>query len=315
MDDERRPSRPDHDPARPDVVLFNGGAVRVAAAPRAAAGSAGRVGSLPATARGAADCRGSRLVLDNDRLDLAVARGAAYYGMVRRGQGVRIAAGLARTYYIGVEAAKRGSRRAPGRSPEAFASRSPLTAAPSAWCRRASSRGTTSTSPSGVSTCLVSEPAEFPLFVSSTRLTDKPGELVPIDREQMTPLPPIRTVLRTRKKGEAETVSVDLHARLTEIGTLDLWCSEIGGRRSWRLQFDVRSATQTDLAAHQSQAEGEGVVDEAIWQECQTLIAGHVRPRPATPTSPKAGQAAGGGHRQRAATTGPRRSAGGFGRR
>ncbi len=43
------------------------------------------------------------ILLDNDRLDLAVARGAAYYGMVRRGQGVRIAAGLARTYYIGVE--------------------------------------------------------------------------------------------------------------------------------------------------------------------------------------------------------------------
>ena len=45
---------------------------------------------------------GEPIVLDNDRLDLAVARGAAYYGMVRRGQGVRIAAGLARTYYIGV---------------------------------------------------------------------------------------------------------------------------------------------------------------------------------------------------------------------
>ena len=29
------------------------------------------------------------IVLDNDRLDLAVARGAAYYGMVRRGLGVR----------------------------------------------------------------------------------------------------------------------------------------------------------------------------------------------------------------------------------
>ena len=43
-------------------------------------------------------------VLDNDRLDLAVARGAAYYGMVRRGEGVRIAANLARSYYIGVEA-------------------------------------------------------------------------------------------------------------------------------------------------------------------------------------------------------------------
>ena len=65
---------------------------------------------------------------------------------------------------------------------------------------------------------------------------------------------------------------VHLHARLTEIGTLDLWCSEIAGRRSWRLQFDVRSATQTDVAAHESAAESEGFVDEAVWQACQSLI-------------------------------------------
>ena len=119
---------------------------------------------------------------------------------------------------------------------------------------------------------LVSEPVEFPLYVSSTRLTDRPGELVPVDREQMTPLPPIRTVMRARKKGEAETVGVNLHARLTEIGTLDLWCSEVEGKRSWRLQFDVRSATQTDMAAHESAAESEGFVDEATWQECRAAI-------------------------------------------
>ena len=45
----------------------------------------------------------SPVILDNDRLDLAVARGAAYYGMVRRGEGVKIAANLARSYYIGIE--------------------------------------------------------------------------------------------------------------------------------------------------------------------------------------------------------------------
>jgi hypothetical protein len=88
----------------------------------------------------------------------------------------------------------------------------------------------------------------------------------------MTPLPPIHTVLRTRKKSDAETVDVNLHARLTEIGTLDLWCSEIGGRRSWRLQFDVRSTTQTDIAAHESEAENEGFVDEATWLTCLSLI-------------------------------------------
>jgi hypothetical protein len=201
----------------------------------------------------------SPLVLDNDRLDLAVARGAAYYGMVRRGLGVRIAAGLARTYYIGVEAA-----------PASEASAEPVG---QAICLL----------PAGIEPgqdcelsdrpfeLLVSEPVEFPLFVSSTRLTDKPGELVPVDRERMTPLPPIRTVLQTRRRSD-RSIQVHLHARLTEIGTLDLWCSEVGGRGSWRLQFDIRSATQTDVAAHTGAAEREGFVDEATWEATRALI-------------------------------------------
>jgi hypothetical protein len=88
----------------------------------------------------------------------------------------------------------------------------------------------------------------------------------------MTPLAPIRTVLKTSKKGETGTIAVNLHARLTEIGTLDLWCSQVDGRRSWRLQFDVRSATQTDVAVHQTAAEREGLLDEAVWQRCASLV-------------------------------------------
>jgi molecular chaperone DnaK (HSP70) len=89
-------SRDDHDPARPDVVLFNGGffAAKVL-----------RERLLDVLKSWFPEPGGgdwAPLVLDHDRLDLAVARGAAYYGMVRRGQGVRIAASLARSYYIGV---------------------------------------------------------------------------------------------------------------------------------------------------------------------------------------------------------------------
>ena len=35
-------------------------------------------------------------------IQLAVSEGAAYYGMVRRGRGVRITGGSPRTYYVGV---------------------------------------------------------------------------------------------------------------------------------------------------------------------------------------------------------------------
>ena len=37
-------------------------------------------------------------VLDNDSVESSVARGAAYYGQVRRGIGLRVGAGSARTY-------------------------------------------------------------------------------------------------------------------------------------------------------------------------------------------------------------------------
>ena len=40
-------------------------------------------------------------MLTNASLDLAVAFGAAYYGVVRRGGGIRIGGGTARSYYVG----------------------------------------------------------------------------------------------------------------------------------------------------------------------------------------------------------------------
>lgn len=251
----------DHDTARPDIVLFNGGLF-------ASEQIRGRLldtigdwfGDKNEPLAGFAT-PWQPIVLANERLDLAVARGAAYYGMVRRGRGVRIAAGLARTYYIGVESDE--SAETESSEPQAAAvCLLPAGAEPGhdidLTQRRFDLR--------------VSSPVEFPLYVSSTRLTDKPGDLVAVDREQMTPLPPMRTVLRKRKKSQTDTVAVNLHARLTEIGTLDLWCGQIDGPRNWRLQFDVRSATQTDMAAHQSDAESQGFVDESTWEECERLI-------------------------------------------
>jgi hypothetical protein len=252
------------DPARPDIILFNGGVFEshllrerlVQCLTAWFVPSKSSSGTLNPDAR----TLNPPLVLDNDRLDLAVARGAAYYGMVRRGEGVKIAASLARTYYIGVES-----------DPPAALCLVPASAEP----------GQTIDLPDRQFELLVSEPVEFPLYISSIRLTDKPGELVPVDPEQMTPLPPIRTALKTRSRRERGAVGVRLHGKLTEIGTLDLWCSEIGGERSWRLQFDVRSATQTDIAAHSSDAETEGFLDESVVATCRSVLEDTFGPRAA----------------------------------
>lgn len=241
---DRISDSPRVDPARPDVLLFNGGVFASSQLRQRL------IDVIHAWFRDA-DPNWSLTVLDHERLDLAVAKGAAYYGMVRRGEGVRIAAGLARTYYVGVA------------EPRA-----------SAVCL----------APAGIEPgeeidlsqrkfeVLVSQPIEFPLYYSSVRLNDLPGDVVAIDREQLTALPPIRTVLKTDKQSQTDRLTVALQARLNEIGTLDLWCRELDGKRAWKLMFDVRSATQTDVAAHESAAEALGIVAEDQRQAAEAVV-------------------------------------------
>lgn len=252
----------DHDPARPDLVLFNGGffaspvlrgrLLEVLASWFAHQPDAQARQINPSTFSAGMSAWQPH-VLDNERLDLAVAQGAAYYGMVRRGVGVRISAGLARTYYLGV-ADQDGESAAVCLMPAGV------------------EEGQTVRLADRQFDLAIREPVEFPIYVSSTRLTDQPGALLPVDAEQMTALPPIRTVLESTKTGGGAAVKVELHARLTEIGTLDLWCGQVAGPRTWRLQFDVRAATETDRAAHRGRGETEGVFDEAVIGRCREAI-------------------------------------------
>jgi hypothetical protein len=235
--------------ARPDIVLFNGGFFASSLLRKRL------VDVLSSWFSTESQEKWLPVVLDNDRLDLAVSRGATYYGMVRRGEGVRIAANLARSYYVEVESES-------GTESAQAVCLVPGNAEPGQIIKLDDLK----------LELAISQPVEFSLFVSSTRLTDQPGEIVTINREQMKPLPPIRTVLRTDRRNQTGAVPVTLNAHLSEIGTIDLWCQAEHGDHRWRLQFDVRSATQTDMVAHESQAEVEGFVDEATWQACQQVI-------------------------------------------
>jgi molecular chaperone DnaK (HSP70) len=241
----------DHDPARPDLVLFNGGLFE---SPRLRQRLLDVLQSWFAdNAHGAAVGQPwTPTVLENARLDLAVARGAAYYGTVRRGRGVRIRGGLAHSYYLGVESA----------------------AGASAICLLPAGveEGQTVDLPGRRFDLLIRQPVEFPLYYSATRTTDKPGQLVQVDSEQLTALPPIRTVLASGRSAAAANVSVELHAKLTEIGTLEIWCSEAAGQRTWRLQFDVRAASQAAAARHEGIAERQGVLDDQTIDACRAHI-------------------------------------------
>ncbi len=234
--------------AKPDVVLFNGGFF---------ASSILRDTVIQQISKWfqTEDPNWSPQLLANDRLDLAVARGAAYYGIVRRDMGVRIAASLARSYYIGIGKNDSGEDQAicimPGNAEP----------------------GQTFTLDERQFLLTLSEPVEFSIYVSSTRLADQPGQILTIDPEQMTSLPPIRTVLRAKSRNEKRDVSVKLQIGLTEIGTIDLACLEQESDRSWQLRFDIRSTTQTDVEGHDAVGETQGYVDEQTWRECEQCIA------------------------------------------
>ncbi len=263
---------------RPDVILFNGGVFSAEILRR-------RILEAMSDWFSTESPGGWKpQLLAGDRLELAVARGAAYYGMVRRGKGVRIAAGLPRAYYLGVEC---GSPPAGAAEDQALGDESAVQSdqPQKAVCVLAAGvePGESHTVQEPQFELLLSQPVEFPLYVSTTRLTDRPGTLVPIQPEQLTLLGSLRTVLKTRKKDLARSIPVTLHARLTEIGTLDLWCAQRDGKQRWKLQFDVRRKTRVEMPTAAPQITLMSTLEEKDWEACQQVVANTFGPMGTAP--------------------------------
>ena len=174
----------------------------------------------------------ARHVLDAPDLDHAVAQGAAYYGMARRGRGVRIRSGAARSYYVGIESAMPAI---PG-----------LPAPLKALCvvPFGMEEGTSASLPDREFGLVVGEPAEFRFLSSLVRKTDRPGTLIEDwgdDLEEMSPLEVTLDVVATVAAGKDDiSVPVTLESRVTEIGTLELWCVARGGAERWKLELNIR---------------------------------------------------------------------------
>ena len=203
---------------RPDAILFNGGALT----PRILRDR------LVDVVRSwfPDDPTYTPRTLSNASLDLAVAHGAAYYGVVRRGGGIRIGGGTARSYYVGFEAES--------------AAKPWLCVVP-----RDSEEGTEIIIDRHEIDLLMGQPVAFPLASSSVRPHDQPGDLVASDPDSILGLPPLVGLMRVGRKAKAERVPVRLVSRVTEFGTVELWCQARHDDRRWRLQIQLRSAGTT----------------------------------------------------------------------
>lgn len=162
-------------------------------------------------------------------LDLAVARGAAYYSYVRRGAGVRIRGGTARSYYVAIESSMPAI---PGMEPPIQA----LCVAPFGM-----EEGSEVELPEQEFGLVVGEPVQFRFFGSSVRRQDQIGDLLDFwAPDELLELNEIQANLSPEGRQAGDVVQVRLHAMATESGTLELLAVASDGQR-WKVEFDVRS--------------------------------------------------------------------------
>lgn len=224
----------------PDYILFNGGALKPTIFQEAIVASINHW--YP---------NHSIQVLSSYSLDLAVARGAAYYGKVRRGMGVRISGGTARSYYLALDVNQEHKA---------------LTLLP-----RGCDEGTLF-EPNQTFYLTPNTPVIFQLYTSHVRLNDEQGTLIPVDLAEMHPLPPIQTVLRFGNKS-TEKIPVHLQITLTEIGTLELWLKSQKTDHKWALEFQLRRVSgQDNMLSFLDQTRNDETFDSTYLLKAETAI-------------------------------------------
>ena len=197
--------------AKPDAVLFNGGFCVPTVV---------RERITEAISRWFDDGSAWRpKILSNEAMSSAVAVGAAYYARVKRGAGLRVEAGCASTYYIGL------------RSEQGIKG---LCVLPSG-----TNEGTTLPLLDHEFVTVANRQVSFHLYSSTIRHTAH-GAIVELDAEEVHRHAPLVTLLRYGKKLNQMELAVRLSASFTEVGTLELWCESTNSPHRWRLQFELR---------------------------------------------------------------------------
>ncbi len=203
----------------PTAVLFNGGVLK--AAPIRA-----RVLELLASWNGGQPVR----ELQGFEPDLAVALGAAIYGRHRAtGRGIRIKAGAARSYYIGLETSMPAI---PGYRPPVKA----LCVVPQGM-----QEGTELLIEGREFGLVTGRVAEFRFFSSSVRSGDTPGQILPNAERELEDTGLLEIEIPALNDVPlGEVVPVRINAVVTELGILEIWMKHANSDRRWKVEFQVR---------------------------------------------------------------------------
>jgi molecular chaperone DnaK (HSP70) len=204
---------------KPTAVLFNGGVFNAAPIRR-------RVLDLLALWSNGAPVR----ELQGFQPDLAVAKGAALYGRTRAtGQGIRIKAGTARSYYIGLESSMPAI---PGFKPPIKA----ICVVPQGM-----EEGSELLIDEREFGLITGQPADFRFFASEVRSGDAPGQIIPNAERELEETARIEVTLPAIEGfPEGQAIPVVINPIVTELGNLELWMKHTGSDRRWKVDFQVR---------------------------------------------------------------------------
>ncbi len=221
--------------AKPDAILFNGGFfIPDILRHRVADVLEHWYGKRP-------------IIFENRDLDLAVSVGAAYYAHVRStGAGLLVRGGIPRAYFIELDASR-------------------------AMCLvpRGAEEGSELELDSGNLQLVANKPVAFRLYSSRTRADDKAGDVVTFsaeDRAELNLHAPLNAVLRFGKTGE-RLIAIKLGARLTEVGTLEIWADSKESEHRWRLQFQLRKAADAPASSRPA-----AVISEEAMAAAEALL-------------------------------------------
>lgn len=166
-------------------------------------------------------------------MDQAVALGATYYGLAREGQGIRIRAGAPRSYYIGVESAM---PTVPGIPTPMNA----LCVVPFGM-----EEGTDAQIRGKEFGLVVGESAIFHLLAADNRKADQPGQIIEDWGGDLQPVAEMEAAFGAEEAEGSTVIPVWLESKVTEIGTLELWCVSRDDGQRWKLEFNIRDEALT----------------------------------------------------------------------
>ena len=162
-----------------------------------------------------------------------MARGAVAYGLARRGVGVRIGGGSARSYYLMLGDADEKPRRGVCLFP------------------RGAEEGEEVTLEARTFSLKLGQPVRFPLASSTGEaVLHRAGDIVEVEGDTFRELPPLAAVLEDERGQAGGRIPVRIQSALTEVGTVELSCIAADGpSRRWKLELQLRGEAGGDVGA------------------------------------------------------------------